>query len=74
MGRRADENAANQGEEQREATATTEADRSIHQPGHARTLLDGDALREVARLVDVGATQPGHVIGQQLQRHGHHHR
>ena len=32
------------------------------------TSLDGDGLREVARLVDVGALQVGHVICKQLQR------
>src|SRR5437763_3569747 len=37
-------------------------------------LLDGDALGEVARLVDVAAAEPGDVVREELQRHGHHHR
>jgi Zn-dependent protease with chaperone function len=32
--------------------------------------LDGDALGEVARLIDVGAPQVGYVVREQLQRHG----
>ena len=31
-------------------------------------LLDRDGLREVARLVDVEAVEPGDVVGEQLQR------
>ena len=36
----------------------------------ARTtrLLDGDRLREVARLVDVETVEAGDVVGEQLQR------
>jgi hypothetical protein len=75
MSRRAnDENAGHEHEEQHDATRGTETDRSIHHSGHARTLLDRDALREVARLIHVGTSQPRHVIGQQLQRDRHHHR
>jgi len=33
-------------------------------------LFDRDAFRQIARLVDVGALEHGHVVGQQLQRHG----
>ena len=33
-----------------------------------RRLLDRDALREVPRLVDVGALQHRHVVGEQLER------
>ncbi len=36
--------------------------------------LDGDALGEVARLIDVGAAQIGDMVGQQLQGHGGEHR
>ncbi len=31
-------------------------------------LLDGDALREIARFVDVAAELDGEVVGEQLQR------
>src|SRR4051794_36965518 len=37
-------------------------------------LLDGDGLREVAGLVDVGALEDGDVIREQLQWHGVHRR
>ena len=37
-------------------------------------LFHRDALGEIARLVDVGATQHGNVVGEQLQRHGVHRR
>ena len=33
-------------------------------------LLDRDGLREIPRLVHVGALDQGDVVGQQLQRHG----
>jgi hypothetical protein len=75
MSRRAsDENAGHEHEEQHDATTRTETDRSILHPGHARTLLDRDALREVAGLIHVGTSQPRDVIGQELQRDRHHHR
>lgn len=32
-------------------------------------LLDGDAFGEVAGLVDIGASQYGNMIGQQLHRY-----
>lgn len=32
-------------------------------------LFDGDALGQVARLVDVTTTKQGHVIGKELERH-----
>ena len=32
-------------------------------------LLHGDALGQVARLVDISAARTGRVISQQLQRH-----
>ena len=34
-----------------------------------RLLFDCDRLGEIARLVDIGALEHRHVIGQQLQRH-----
>jgi hypothetical protein len=37
-------------------------------PRAAAHLLDGDALREVARLVDVGAADDRGVVGEQLNR------
>ncbi len=42
-------------------------------PGHVADVLSGlfnrDAFCQVTRLVDIGATGAGGVIGQQLQRH-----
>src|SRR5271168_2456443 len=32
--------------------------------------LDGDALREIPRLVYVGAPENRHVVGEELQRNG----
>src|SRR6266481_2973183 len=36
--------------------------------GGSSRLLDGDALREIARLIDVGAAVVGDVVREQLQR------
>src|ERR671937_601935 len=40
----------------------------------ASTSFDGDRLREVARLIDVGAAAIGDVVGEELQRHYRHDR
>lgn len=37
-------------------------------------LLHRHRLGEVARLIHVGAAHHGHVVGEQLQRHGEHRR
>ena len=47
-------------------------DAQLHTRGPA--LLDGDALRQVTRLVDVVAQQVRHPVGEQLQGYDRHHR
>jgi len=37
-------------------------------------LLHRDTLRQIARLIDVGATRQRHMVGQQLHRNRMHHR
>ena len=34
--------------------------------------LDGDAFRQIPRLIHIAAAENGGVVGQQLQRHGRH--
>jgi hypothetical protein len=49
-------------------------ERAARHADRRRRLFDRNALRQVARLIDVGALQYGDVIGQQLHRYGEHDR
>ena len=51
------------------ADAFDELERRGEVEGQGLRLFDGDALGQIARLIDVAAAADGDVIRQQLQRH-----